>query len=374
MFLDVVSLLVGFLCLFAMVLMLINTRLSRKTNIYIVIILFIAGSQRFVNALEVFDLISKVYSPLKIRLSLAFFIVPVYYLFFQRLILTIPNSKSELLHFILPMIIVLIDTFIVPLDLYNFAYLGFSLFYLIAILLLVFKMINAKNRTRMEEGYYKTIRNWTLLMLSITFSLFVFSNYFLFSENKSANLLYNFYRFSSLLWLGALIFIFKNPILIFGERVLLNNIKSHEPQSFFIWSQKPLKAIEEKDKQLYNNILENIDAIILNIQHLQKSTAALSTITFTTINLAKELKVPKSHLELIFKYYCLYSVNDFVNLVKINFATSLINDGYLEKYTIEHLGTTCLFNSRFTFSKNFKKFIGVSVSDYVNKTKEIHSR
>jgi hypothetical protein len=29
------------------------------------------------------------------------------------------------------------------------------------------------------------------------------------------------------------------------------------------------------------------------------------------------------------------------------------------------LGDKCLFNSRFTFSKNFKKFMGVSVSDYV---------
>jgi AraC-like DNA-binding protein len=51
----------------------------------------------------------------------------------------------------------------------------------------------------------------------------------------------------------------------------------------------------------------------------------------------------------------------------------LINDGHLEKYTIEHLGTACLFNSRFTFSKNFKKFIGVSVSDYLDNTREINT-
>jgi AraC-like DNA-binding protein len=373
MFLDILSLLVGFLCLFVMVLILLNNRANRKTNIYIVVILFIAGLQRFVNALEILDFTSKVYSPLKLRLSLAFFIVPIYYLFFRRLILVKPNTKTELLHFILPTVILIIDIVIFPFHVYNLFYLGFSLSYLVATLLLIYKMINTKNRSLLDEGYYKTIRSWTFLMLSITFSLFVFSNYFLFSENRSPNLLLNFYRFSSLLWLVALIYIFKNPILIFGEKVLLNSIKSNDPQRFLIWSQKPLKAIEEKDKLLYTNILNNIDTIVIHIQNLQKSPTALSTISFTPVTLSKELKVPKSHLELIFKYYCHYSVNDFSNLVKINYAIMLINDGHLEKYTIEHLGTACLFNSRFTFSKNFKKFIGVSVSDYLDNTREINT-
>lgn len=373
MFLDVVSLFVGFLCLFVMVLMLLNTRPNRKTNIYIILILFVAGLQRFINGLEILDFTSKVYSPLKIKLSLAFFIVPVYYLFFQRLILVKPNTKKEVLHFILPTLIVLIDTLVVPFHLSNLVFLGFSLFYLVATLSLVYKMINTKNRSLVEEGYFKTIRNWTFLMLAISFSLFLSSNYILFSENRSPNLLLNFYRFSSLLWLVALIYIFKNPILIFGEKVLLKNIKSNEPKSFLIWSKKPLKAIEEKDKLLYGNILNKIDPIIINIQNLQKSAEILSTISFTPVTLSKELKVPKSHLDLIFKYYCHYSVNDFANLIKINYAIMLINEGYLERYTIEHLGTACLFNSRFTFSKNFKKFIGVSVSYYLNNSREFQT-
>ena len=373
MFLDVLSLLVGFLCLFVMVLILLNNRPNRKTNIYIVVILFIAGLQRFINALEILDFTTRVYSPLKIKLSLAFFIVPVYYLFFRRLILVKTNTKTELYHFILPTVILIIDIVIFPFHLYNLFYLGFSLSYLVAILLLIYKMINTKNRSLLEEGYYKTIRSWAFLMLTITFSLFIFSNYFLFSENRSPNLLLNFYRFSSLLWLVALIYIFKNPILIFGEKVLLNSIKSNEPQRFLIWSQKPLKAIEEKDKTLYTNILNNIDTIVTHIENLQKSPTALSTISFTPVTLSKELKVPKSHLDLIFKYYCHYSVNDYSNLMKINYAIMLINDGHLERYTIEHLGTACLFNSRFTFSKNFKKFIGVSVSDYLDNTSKIHT-
>ena len=216
-----------------------------------------------------------------------------------------------------------------------------------------------------EKGSYETIRTWTILMCLITFLLLLFSNYFLFNLVEARTNLNNFYRFSSLLWLIALIYIFKNPVLIFGEHTLLKNIQLNEPQEFLIWSRKPLKSIEEKDAVLSNNISAKIDTIILSIQKLQKSSHALSKITFTASNLAKELKIPRSHVEFVFKYYCHYSINDFSNLVKINYAVSLLNDGYLEKYTIASLGDKCLFNSRFTFSKNFKKFMGISVSDYV---------
>lgn len=374
MFLNVTSLLVGFLCLLVVVLMLFNPKPNRKTNVYLVIILFVAGLQRFVNALEALALTNLTYSPLKIRLSVAFFIVPVYYLFFNRLIKGNSKLKQELLHFVLPVILLLVDIFIVDYGLSYYIFLAFSCYYFGAILLLVKGLIKNKNRSIFEEGSYKTIRTWTILMTLITFTLLIFSNYFLFSSNKTETNLNNFYRYSSVLWLIAIVYIFKNPVIIFGEYKLLKNIQSSEPQDFLIWSQKPLKAIEEKDKVVYKNISIKIDDIILNIQKLQKSAVALTAFSFTADTLAKELKMPRSHIELVFKYFCNYSVNDFSNLVKINYAVSLINEGYLENYTVAHLGEVCLFNSRFTFSKNFKKFMGLSVSDYIINRASVHKK
>ena len=365
MFLNIITFLVGFLCLFVMVLMLFNSRPNRKTNIYLIIILFLVGLQRFLNGIELLELTEVIYSPLKIRLSAAFFIVPIYYLFFNRLIRGTSNLKKELLHFILPILFVSVDVLIVNYQLDYYFYLTFSSVYFGLILNLVFGLINNKKRSMFEKGSYETIRTWTILMCLITFLLLLFSNYFLFNLVEARTNLNNFYRFSSLLWLIALIYIFKNPIIIFGEHTLLKSIQLNEPQEFLIWSRKPLKSIEQKDAVLSNNISAKIDTIILSIQKLQKSSHALSKITFTASNLAKELKIPRSHVEFVFKYYCHYSINDFSNLIKINYAVSLINEGYLEKYTIASLGDNCLFNSRFTFSKNFKKFMGISVSDYM---------
>ena len=160
---------------------------------------------------------------------------------------------------------------------------------------------------------------------------------------------------------------FKYPVIIFGEYSLLKDIQLNELQNFQVWSRKALKAIDESDAIVSNTISGRVDSIIMEIKLLQKSVPLISQTTLNAETLAKELKVPKRHLDFIFKYYCLYSINDFSNLVKVDYALSLINEGYLEKYTVDSLGKKCLFNSRFTFSKNFKKFVGVSVSNFVSR-------
>jgi len=364
MFLNVLSLLVGFLCLFVVALMLFNPKPNRKTNRYLLVILFVAGLQRFLNAIEVLGFTTDTYSPLKIRLTFAFFIVPVYYLFFKRLIRGNGKLQKELLHFILPTVLVLIDMLLVDYTISYVMYLIFSCYYFGSILMLVKELIQMKKLSMFEKGSYKTIRTWALLMVAITFLLVIYSNYFLFSDAKPRINLNVFYSISSLLWLAALVYMFKNPMIIFGEHNLLKSLQKNAPQDLLIWNTNPLKSIEEKDQMIYNAIKTRIGSIIMDIQVLQKSVPLISTVTLTTETLAKELKIPKSHMGLIFKYFCNYSINDFGNLVKVSYSLSLIKEGYLENYTVAYLGEKCLFNSRFTFSKNFKKFTGVSVSDF----------
>ena len=363
MLLNFVSLLVGFLCLFVVMLMLFNPKSDRKTNAYLIIILFVAGVQRFVNGIEVLELFNSSLRPIEPRLSITFFIIPIYYLFFLRLIRGSSNLKVELMHFILPALIVVNDIFFFRTSLIYYFLIVSSLYFL-AITKLVISFLKFKKRSLLEKSAFRTIRNWTLLMFFIAFFLVLFSNYFLFHEGEIGINLNDFYCYSSFIWIVVLIYIFRNPVIIFGEQNLIKNIQHNEPQDFLIWSRKPLRTIEEKDSALGISISTKIDRIILNIQKIQKSKHLLSKITLTANNLSKELNIPRRHLDYIFKYHCHYSVNDFSNLVKVNYAVTLMNDGYLKKYTIASLGEKCLFNSRFTFSKNFRKFMGVPVSDY----------
>lgn len=365
MFLNLVSLLIGFLCLFVLFLMLLNTKSNRKTNVYFLIILFVVGLQRFLNGIEVLGVNSITYNPLKFKMSLAFFIIPIYYLFFRRLIREETKRTSELLHFTVPMILVFIDIFIDTIVIHYILYLIFSVSYFFAVLVLIKELVNKNSVSLFENNSYKTIKTWAFLMVAITFLLVIYSNYFLFSEVNPNENLNDFYRFSSLLWVILLVHLFRNPVIIFGEQNLLKKIRENTTQEVLLWNAKPLRAIDDKDRKVFDAVFPKINSIIIDIQLLQKNVEVISKVTLTNKIMAQELKIPKNHLDIIFKYYCSYSVNDFSNLIKINYALSLIKNGYLKKHTIASLGEECLFKSRYTFSQNFKKFVGVSVSEYI---------
>lgn len=366
MFLDITSLFVGFLCLFVVVLMLFNSQPNHKTNGYLIAILVVVGLQRFLYAVAALGFTTATYNPLEIKPLLAFYIVPVYYLFFNRLIYDNGKLEKEVLHFIFPTVFFLINLLIVDYRINGLVYLAYSLLYLVLIIITVKKFIYKKRLSMFDKISYQAKKSWVLSMLVLTVLLVIYSNCFLLI-GLSAHL-NAFYRYSSLFWFLLLFFMFKNPVIIFGEYSLLKDIQLNDLQNFQVWSRKPLKAIDESDAIVHNTVSNRVDSIIMEIKLLQKSVPLISKTTLNAETLAKELKIPKRHLDFIFKYFCLYSINDFSNLVKVDYALSLINEGYLEKYTVDSLGKKCLFNSRFTFSKNFKKFVGVSVSNFVSRT------
>ena len=365
MFLHITSLLVGFLCLLLVLLMLANVRFNQQKNIYLIIILFIVGAQRFIHAFEALELTHLTYSPLKIRPIIGLFIIPVYYLFFRRLILNKVEVKKEVIHFIAPSLFLFFDLFFKQYSVSYMVFLFFSSAYFLGILGLMKGLYRKRTRNMLEMKTNKAIRNWATIMTIISFMLVLSSNYFLFSATTVKITLVDFYGYSSFLWLVALLYLLQNPVIVFGENNLIKQISVSQTQDFLIWSVKPTFKIQEKDKALHAQMLPSIDATIIKIQQLQDTQDVLKSKNLTVETISKELKLPKSHIAILFKYYCLYSVNDYINLIKVKYAISLIISEFLNNYTIAHLGDHCLFKSRFTFSKNFKKFMGMSVTEYV---------
>jgi AraC-like DNA-binding protein len=351
--------------------MLYNSWPNVRTNNYLIIILLIVGLQRFIYAIEVLGFINVTFNPLKLKPILAFYVIPVYYLFFIRLIYEKGVLKKELLHFIFPILLTLVNFLIGNFKINQLIYLVYSSLYFSFTFIIVRQYIYRKKKSILDKISYKAKKKSLLFMIAIALVLLVFTNSLLLAHVSFQISLNSFYRYSSLVWLLILMYMFKNPVIIFGEQSLLKNIQFNQPQVFEIWNHKPLKQIENMDEAVYKTIRNKIDLIILEIKTIQRSVTLISTTTLTPETLAKQLKIPKRHLDFIFKYYCLYSVNDYSNLIKINYALLLISEGYLNKYTVDSLGTKCLFNSRFTFSKNFKKFVGVSVTDFTNTKVQI---
>ena len=80
--------------------------------------------------------------------------------------------------------------------------------------------------------------------------------------------------------------------------------------------------------------------------------------------LAFRLDCPQSHLKYLFKHYGNFTYGEYVNVLKVNFAISLIRKGFLMKHTIDTLSKKALFQSGNTFYLNFKKLTGESPSDF----------
>lgn len=61
------------------------------------------------------------------------------------------------------------------------------------------------------------------------------------------------------------------------------------------------------------------------------------------------------------------SFKELTNLYRIKYAVEKIEEGYLEKYTLEALGKEAGFNSRITFFNVFKKEMGICPREYWKK-------
>lgn len=349
---------------------LFNKENKSKTNFYFIIILLLFGLIRFEFSLETLGIISTNTNPLRFRASLGLILIPVLYLFLHKLIKQQAQSIKDLYYFI-PTILSLIIIEISPIinldthkyiSLINFAAYYLSILYQFRILFYI------KKCDFQTTKYLQSIKAWFLIVLFFFTTIIILGITILFVVENRIQIMQNFYKYSSFIWLFIFYYLFKNPIIIFGEKYLINNILISKKEDFLIWSLTANRKTEEKDLPLYKNCKDNIANLIFEIRKIEDNELIISKETLKLDFLTKFLKTPRSHLEFVFKYHCQYSVNDYVNLIKIKYALRLIDSGYLNSMTINALAEKTLFSSRTTFFLNFKKFMGIPITTYVNQT------
>lgn len=369
MLLNIISLFTGFVC-FALGLFFLSSKGNNsRINFYFKLILTLFGFIRFEFALETLGIISTPFSPLRSRTSFALFLAPVFYLFFDKLYRQEAPAKKDLLYFIPTILTILLIDFSLSFDLNTYKYVTSInyLLYFLSILFLSHHYLMKRKFNSQKTKYLQSIKFWAIINIFLLTSIMFIGVYLLFIIEDRYQVMQQFYKYSSFTWLFIIYYLFKNPFIIFGERYLINNIQISKKEDFKIWELKALKGIEKKDLSIYRNCKENIAAIILEISKLEHNEAIISKETLKIDYLARTIKIPKSHMEFIFKYHCYYSVNDYINLVKIKYVLRLLDSRYLDHKTINSLTEKALFTSRTAFFINFKKFVGVPITTYLNK-------
>lgn len=366
MIFNLLNLLIGFSLLIITLAIIVNYIRYRKVNFFFFLLLLLAGLARFQYGLTTFGFIHES-KPLVFRIFILLFIFPpIYYLCLNSFISVKTTWTKMLLHFVFFFLIVLGRIYFgaIEIKLLGIIFSAYALFYyylLVRSSLFYFRQ-HQSIYTKQQLLKVKQLIVW---IFSLSLNNFIFTAYFiLFNTTNKSEAIDGMFHSTSIVWVLFLAYLFLNPSIIFNEIFKKRDPNRDYIQEFGVWNTRAFQKIEYRDSSLEQIIRKNLEKLILDLKQLPAEAIISSSSTHLLQELAVHLNYPKSHLKYALKYHCQYSQSDYLNLMRVIYALQLMNNGFLENYTIETLVDKCHFNSRTSFYRHFKKHLGVSPSKY----------
>ena len=224
----------------------------------------------------------------------------------------------------------------------------------------------AKRKSQRELGYFKSIRVWAYLMMVAFLLIYGFANFIYGKalEDTQDKVLGEFYGLTSFLWLFICFYLLRNPRILYGELRLLEHINAGAPEEIAIWRSKKKGQTSTQDLGVEKQIAPRIETLLFALKKMEHAWSEELLEVPSLKSLSFQLDCPQSHVKYLFKYYGNFTYGEYVNVLRINYAISLIRKGYLLTHTIDSLSKKTLFVSGNTFYLNFKKLTGESPSEY----------
>tara|TARA_R100001369_G_scaffold81955_1_gene113354 strand:- start:1664 stop:2860 length:1197 start_codon:yes stop_codon:yes gene_type:complete len=385
MFGEFLLLITGCLGLLTTAILLFYQRNNRMVNFYLILILFYVSvfsllkSSYLLGIQDIMDQTSLGYK----RLSL--FMFPTLFLYFKRIIKDVPSwNINDLLHYIVPILFFTtaqsLEAFgyLLPevISLFYIFYFFFILFYLLLSIRLYqvsFLSKHSNGNQILNIDHYA--KKWILFLLIINtilcFRVLVIVCMDLYHGTLSG--------FENGMWLWAAIIIaifiklLISPEILFGSSVLQKRVdiskgNGKKTIALNVWKlDQTTKFNNKQDELLSAKVHGSLIEKIQTIEEVVFDKKLFRNSNFDLQMLAREIKVPKSHLTFIFKYHCELFFPEFKKMLQIREAKNLIDQGYLTENTIESLSVTVGFSSYNPFYVSFKKHIGFSPQNYIKQ-------
>jgi AraC-like DNA-binding protein len=364
--LSILSFFVGGVLLLLVSVSLVDAKRDLKSSIFFLAILTISGLQRVIFGLSSFQVLGPFANPFEQSLLFAFFIPPIYYLFFEGLLHQKISKKNLPLHFGLSFLLVGLS---LGLDwnksINQTVFLVYSTGYSAGLIVLVWRYFT-KRKSQREQVYFKSIRIWAYLMLVAFLLIYGFANFIYGKalEDTQEKVLGEFYGLTSFLWMFICFYLLRNPRILYGELRLLEHINAVVPEEIAIWRPKKKGQTDPQDLNVEKQIAPRVETLLFTIKKMEQTWSEELLEVPSLKTLSFQLDCPQSHLKYLFKYYGNFTFGEYVNVLRINFAITLIRKGYLLTHTIDSLSKKTLFVSGNTFYLNFKKLTGESPSEY----------
>ena len=200
-------------------------------------------------------------------------------------------------------------------------------------------------------------------VLIFIFLIKYFLTIYFFGVNEFSNLKIP-YILTTLVWFFWLIYLFFNPILLYGKGYLISQVDYVKKKEFQIWGLNETIVKIKKELIIEKKINESVYSIINKIKELEIDNSFTLSKEMTIENISIKLKTPIYHVKYIFKFYCKLSPTVYKNYIKTNTAIMLMEDNYLKTQTFDSLAEKSLFGSSLTMYNYFKKFYNLSPSEY----------
>jgi len=381
---HIIVLFTGLLGFVVLIITLSQYRTNKIFNIYFAIIVLLVSIRH--TLIGVKNLTNDILITETYRKADILFIVtaPLVYLYFKNLVKSQRKFvKSDLLHFVLPILFILEvkcnlieNTIGIKRD---FGILIFFIALIITYNLLTF--LKLKNNVWNKKGSLEIMVNQNLLSKKWSIYVYICVNFIvlrlffsLFIEYKSNSILSGQYVVwaGSLIWAIIFIKIITSRDILYGY-TFLNNEKANSGNTIKIsqWtSSKSPKITNIQDLQLNLKINAIVNQYIIDIDSTLEKNRYFRDPNFSFNDFALKLNIPKSHLSFIFKYHSKLTFSDFKKISRINDAVQLIELDYLKTNTFDSLSKTVGFSSYNPFFTSFKDVVGKAPQEYLDTLKK----
>ena len=363
---DLLNLLIGFSLILISFSIILNYFRFSKINFFFFLLIFLAGIARFQFGLVSLGFIHES-KPVILRVFIFLFIFPpTYFLCLKSFIYGKARWRIIIKHYLFFLLIVLARLSFgeIDLKLIGALFLTYTAFYYFLLTKISLTYLRQHQSIYTKQQLFK-VKQLIVWIFALSINNFIFSTYFIFfSDSNKHDAIQGMFHSTIIVWILFVTYLFFNPSILFNEVFKKKDPKRDFLKEFSIWNSKPLQKLDTRDVAIELIIRKNVEKLIEDLRNLKPELIIQSNSTNLIHEMALHLNHPKSHLKFAMKYHSRFSQSDYLNLMRVIYALTLLNNGYLENYTIETLGEKCHFNSRTSFYRHFKKHMGVSPAKY----------
>jgi len=319
------------------------------------------------------------------EISLIFLLVSVYPSILSFYALSVVSNIKEATIIILPQfLLILISNFAkvsflclassaLFLDIENPFITMILFFNLINTIIIIFKIINKKNR------FTADLKSWIGTITFLT-TWTVFRAYFS-SQGYSNTDFFEIFNEYAVITNIAVTFLLIYTLI--NERILTGDIYLEEKliklsinqtdyslfnKNLVVWeiNSKPIWNRNDLDNTVNENmkkyIKDNEYQLALKIYEFESKYFSGNSIikNFNKLSFSDELNTSTNVLEAYFKLNCKFTISQYLKLIRVIRAEILIQKGFLHNSSIDNLAKVTGFNNRISLYNNYKKYLDSS--------------